>query len=158
MHYPRIALRLLPGLLLAVTLVGCDSGGGGGGGGLGDDVTLKVEGSSGTSVSWTPSFAYGTGDEVCISATVGLGTGGTVPIDETITPNPEGSCPPDSTDASNFDGVQVNVTLSGSEDLTVQLISNGNEIDETTEPSRMDSSQTGTVTTYTVEGGDFPNF
>lgn len=151
MKYFRAALLLLPGLLLAVTLVGCDSGGGGGGG-LGDEVTLKVEGSSGTSVSWSPSFAYGSGSDGCISATASTSLSGTVPIDETITPTSDGSCPPDGTDASDFDGVQVNVSLSGSDDLTVQLFSNGNKIDETSEPS-----QTGTVTTYKVEGGDFPD-
>lgn len=156
MRYLRAALRLLPGLLLAVTLVGCDSGGDGGN--LGNDVTLQVEGASETSVSFSPSFAYGSPPEGCVSGSFttsldGTGNTGTVPIDETITPtSSEGDCPPEGTDATDFDGARIDVTVSGSADLTVRLLSNGNQIDETTE-----SEQTGTVTTYTVEGGDFPD-
>ena len=152
MYDLRTTLFFLPALLLAFTLLGCDSGGNGGGGNLGDDVTLKVEGSSETRVSWTSTFAYGTGNDLCTSIRTGTSNTGTVPIDETITPSSDGSCPPDGTDATDFDGVRVTVSITGSADLTVQLFSNGNKIDETTEPS-----QTGTVTTYAVEGGDVPN-
>lgn len=152
MHDLRTTLFLLPVLLLAFTLLGCDSGGNGGGGNLGDDVTLKVEGSSENRVSWTPTFAYGTGNDACISSSTGTGNIGEVPIDETITPSSDGSCPPDGTAATDFDGVRVTVSVTGSADLTVQLFSNGNKIDETTEPS-----QTGTVTTYAVEGGEVPD-
>lgn len=154
MYDLRTTLCLLPALLLAVTLLGCDSGGNGGGGGLGDDVTLRVEGSEGTTVTWSTSFAYNTGDGLCLSATTGTGSSGTVPIDETITPSSSGSCPPEGTDPTDFEGVRISVAVSGgSADLTVQLLSNGNQIDETTEPS-----QTGTVTTFVVEGGDVPDF
>jgi len=151
MHDLRTTLCLLPALLLAVTLLGCDSGGNGGGS-LGDDVTLKVEGSSGTNVNWSTTFAYDTGDGPCLSSTAGTGSSGAVPIDVTITPSSSGSCPPDGTEPTAFEGVRISVATSGSADLTVQLFSNGDKIDETTEPS-----QTGTVTTYAVEGGDLPD-
>jgi hypothetical protein len=149
----RNALRLLSVLLISVALVGCDSGGNGGGGGLGDSVTLEVEGSSDVTVSWSTTFFYNQDGGFCSTSSTGLGNSGSPPIDETIEPG-SSSCTGDGTDPSDFDGVQITLsTQSSSSDLTVTLLSDGNQIDQATEPE-----EEGTFDGFwLVEGGDIPD-
>lgn len=149
------ALRLFTTLLVAVTLVGCDSGGGDGGNGLGDSVTMEVDGSSEASVSGSVTFYYNTDDGFCATGGTGTAFSGSPPLEETLSPSSSGgTCPPEGTEPSDFDGAQGSVSLrSGPEDITVTLLSDGNQLDQATEPN-----DSGTLEGFwVVEGGDVPD-
>lgn len=145
----RPALRLLPALLLVFALSGCDSGGGGGGGTSLSDLSLEAEGPSGTGVSVTRTFFYSEGGSPCVAIRSGLGPSiPDVPFSQPVDPPSDITC---DSEPGDFDGVRVSLSPigGGSPDLTVRLLSDGNQIDEATEPT-----STNNVSRWVVEAGE----
>lgn len=144
----RPALRLLPALLLVLALSGCDSGGGGGGTSL-SDLSLEVEGPSGTGVSVTTTFFYSESDGFCLSSRSGLGPNiPDAPFAQSVDPPNDVNC---DSDPGDFDGVRVSVSPvgDGSPDLTVRLLSGGDQIDEATDPTTANN-----ISQWVVEAGE----
>lgn len=143
----RPALRLLPVLLLVLALSGCDSGGSGGT--SLSDLSLEVEGPSGTGVSVTRTFFYSEGGSSCVAIRSGLGPSiPDVPFNQPVDPPSDITC---DSDPGDFDGVRVSLSPigGGSPDLTVRLLSGGEQIDEATEPT-----STNNISQWVVEAGE----
>lgn len=113
------------------------------------DLSLEVEGSSGTNVSVSTTFFYSESDGFCLSSRAGLGTSAPeVPFSQPVDPPEEVSC--DSA-PGDFDGVRVTVSPvgGGSPDLTVRLLSDGSSVDEASEPTT-----TNNISQWVVEAGE----
>lgn len=130
MRHLRIAFRLLPGLLLAVTLLGCDSGGGGGNGDpLSGNLTYEVDGPNGATVGVSEEYFWvQNGNPDCFAS---RSTNKSVPVDEELGVDNVSNCDRATDD---FDGLRVSVSPSDSDvDLTVRILSDGDVIKETSE-------------------------
>lgn len=149
-HAARIVGSVLIVGFLAIGLAACDSGGGNGGDPLDGDLTFRVEGGeTGTAIAVSKSFFYDTGDGVCQSSSAT--TGNVVPAEGELSPDDAGTCDVD--DPSNFDGVRVTVSPQiGSADLTLQLLSDGDVVDEATEPESFGGGEA-----WVVEAGEIPD-
>jgi len=143
--------RLLPVTLLFILpllLLGCDRGGSNGGSGnpLDGDLSYDVDGSA--QVSITESFFYSTGDGLCQSTQSNVSS--SLPIEVDLEPE-DVDC--DGVDPSNFNGVRVTVSqLTGSMDITLRLLSDGDLVTEATEPESF-----GGGDAWIVEAGETPD-
>jgi hypothetical protein len=116
-------------LLLPIALLGCDSGGNGGNP-LDGSLSYEVDGGDAL-VSVTESYFYSTSDGVCQTTRSDFTV--EAPVEESLGPD-ETNC--DGVSPGDFNGVRVNVSLqSGETDLTLRLLSDGDTVDEATEPS-----------------------
>lgn len=116
-------------------LTGCDSGGDNGGGPLSGDLSLQVEGPSGTTVSVSEEYFWTqNGNPECLSART---SGGTLPLDQDLGLSSVSNC---ERDADDFDGVRVSVTPSDI-DLTIRILSDGDVVAETSETSTVNGSE-----------------
>ncbi len=138
-----LALLVAAGLLA----VGCDSGGSNGGGDpLDGDLSYEVEGSA--QVSITESFFYSTGDGPCQSTQSNISS--SLPIEVDLEPEDVGC---DGVEPSEFDGVQVTVSqLTGPMDVTLRLVSDGEVVEEATEPESFGGGEA-----WIVEAGEIPD-
>ncbi len=141
--------RLLPVALLLIfplLLLGCDSGGSNGGNPLDGDLSYEVDGSA--QVSITESFFYSTGDGPCQSTQSNVSS--SLPIEVDLEPE-DVNC--DGVSPSEFDGVRVTVSqLTGSMDITLRLLSDGDVVTEATEPESF-----GGAEAWIVEAGEIPD-
>jgi hypothetical protein len=138
-----LALAIFPLLLL-----GCDSGGSNGGSGnpLDGDLSYEVDGSA--QVSITESFFYSTGDGPCQSTQSNISS--SLPIEVDLAPE-DVNC--DGVSPSEFDGVRVTVSqLTGSMDITLRLLSDGDLVAEATEPESFGGGEA-----WIVEAGEIPD-
>lgn len=152
MHYLKNLICLIFTLICVVNLVGCDSGGDDGVS-LGETATLMVDGSSETTFNWNISFAYNEEDGFCL-ATGPHGNGrAQPPFERTFIPDTlaRSGCPPVGADTSDFSGVLANVGVpqGASKNLTVRLLSGGNEVAVANEP--------GEDGFWRVAAGDVPD-
>ena len=133
-------------LILPLLLLGCDSSGSNGGTPLDGDLSYEVEGSA--QVSITESFFYSTGDGLCQSTQSNVSS--SLPIEVDLEPE-DVDC--DGVDPSNFNGVRVTVSqLTGSMDITLRLLSDGDLVTEATEPESF-----GGGDAWIVEAGETPD-
>lgn len=145
MHDLRTTLCLLPALLLAVTLLGCDSGGDNGGDPLSGNLTYEVEGPEGTSVGVSEEYFW-TGDNRCFA---NRSTNASVPLDDDLGVSEVSTC--ENIDVDNFDGVRVTVTpTSGDAGLTLKVLSDGDVVEETSETTEIQ----GGLEVYRVSVGE----
>jgi len=133
-----VSVRLLSALLISVALIGCDSGGGNSGASLNGDLSWRVEGEDGltvtisrTQIEGSSSFSFSTVTTATIS---------------------DGSASGDLEDG-DFDGYQLQASPNGgdrSADLTLQLRSDGEVLKESSEPQ-------SDIAVWLVEAGDVPD-
>jgi hypothetical protein len=139
MRHLQAALRLLPALLLAVTLAGCDSGGsnGGGGGALSGTLTYEVDGPSGEPIGVSEEFFWTQdGNPDCFA---NRSTNKSTPVEgEELSVSSVSNC---DRDPDDFDGVRITVTPSNDVDLTVRILSDGDVVEETSETTDLDGFQ-----------------
>ena len=167
MNYFRAGLRLFPALLLAFTLIGCDSGGNGGGGdgGGGNDaealngtLTYEVTGAEEEFVGVSEAFYYvSDGSPQCLgsrSNSVTLPVEGE-PLEIETTPPGCSS----NVDADDFDGVEVTVPEPSSDaSLTVRILSDGDIVAETSEVTNVEDSDTDVYEVSIGETFDVEDF
>ena len=137
------ALAIFPLLLL-----GCDSGGSNGGSGnpLDGDLSYEVEGSA--QVSITESYFYSTGDGPCQSSQSNVSS--SLPIEVDLEPEEVGC---EGVNPSDFDGVRVTVShLTGSMDITLRLLSDGDLVEEATEAESFGGGEA-----WIVKAGEIPD-
>jgi hypothetical protein len=145
LHRP-LPLTLL--FIFPLLLLGCDSGGSNGGSGnpLDGDLSYEVDGSA--QVSITESFFYSTGDGPCQSTQSNVSS--SLPIEVNLEPE-DVNC--DGVSPSEFDGVRVTVSqLTGSTDITLRLLSDGDLVTEATEPESFGGGEA-----WIVKAGDIPD-
>lgn len=139
--------QLLPLVLLATLLIGCDSGGNSDDP-LAGNVSYQLEGGS-AQVSVSESYFYSTGDGFCQATRAH--TSSSLPIEVDAEPE-EVNC--EGVEPGNYDGVRVTVShLTGSMDLTLTLLSDGEVIDEASEPTSFGGGEA-----WIVEAGEIPDF
>jgi hypothetical protein len=142
--YRLLPLPLL--LILPLLLLGCDSSGSNGDNPLDGDLSYEVNGSA--QVSITESFFYSTGDGPCQSTQSNVSS--SLPIKVDLEPD-DVDC--DGVAPSEFDGVRVTVgQLTGSMDITLRLLSDGDVVTEATEPESF-----GGAEAWVVEVGAIPD-
>ena len=131
---PAPAARLLAVLLLTCTLAACDSNDDDGGD-LDGDLSVRVEGASGLTIFVSPTYVRGTSIDA-------ESTSETIPSSGVFEMDLE----------DGAEGIQVDVTVDGGEDLTLQLLSDGDVIEEDTTPEPFDNPAFDTDV-YTVQAG-----
>lgn len=133
-------------LLLSSALLSCDSGGNGGSA-LDGQLSIEVEG-VGAVVSVSESYFYATSDGLCQTSSSDIGT--EVPIERDLGPDGT-SC--DGVSPDDFNGIRVSVSLlSGSTDLTLRLLSDGEVVEEASDPESF-----GGAEAWIVEAGEIPD-
>lgn len=137
-----LSLLVAAGLLA----VGCDSGGDGGSP-LNGQLSIEIDGGD-AAVSVSESYFYSTSDGVCQTTRSDFGMD--LPIEQDLGPD-ETSC--DGVSPGDFNGVRVSVSLvSGSTDLTLRLLSDGDVVEETTEREDFGGGEA-----WVVEAGEIPD-
>lgn len=150
MRHLRIACRLLLGLLLAATLVGCDSGGGNGGNGgpLSGNLTYEVDGPDGATIGVSEQYFWvQNGNPDCFAS---RSTNKSVPVDEELGVDNVSNCDRATDD---FDGLRVSVTPNSDVDLTVRILSDGDVLEETSETTEQNGFES-----YRVSVGETFDF
>lgn len=99
-------------------------------------------------MSVSESYFYSTSDGVCQTTRSDFGT--ELPLEQDLGPD-ETSC--DGVSPDDFDGVRVSVSLvSGSTDLTLRLLSDGEVVEEATEREDFGGGEA-----WIVEAGEIPD-
>ena len=151
MRYTTVLRHLRTGslcflLVVGLLAVGCDSGGNNGGNPLDGDLSYEVEGSA--QVSITEGFFYSTGDGPCQSTQSNISS--SLPIEVDLEPEGDGC---EGVDPSDFEGVRVTVSqLTGPMDVTLRLLSDGDVVEEATEPESFGGGEA-----WIVEVGEIPD-
>ena len=142
LHIVSLSLLVAAGLLA----IGCDSGSDGGSP-LDGQLSIEVDGGDAV-VSVSESYFYSTSDGLCQTSSSDIGTD--VPIERDLGPDGT-SC--DGVSPDDFNGVRVSVSLlSGSTDLTLRLLSDGEVVEEVTDPESFGGGEA-----WIVEAGEIPD-